>query len=466
MLGEPDDLSQVSVSVFTQGDEVSDAPLYLRALLVLAVPEWDEEHAFDWLSRSIRKFVETFKDSTIIMGDKQITFGGSEIAGVVWLEVETVQHDLAETQAFNSLTISRSESPPPTATPATIPSPTATLIPTAIPSPTTTPKPEPPTATPTPQPTPVPKQGLGLHASEIQSAFEKPEWAGFEFTSSTMSNGIPLIKGHTDYQGAILRLYGPPDDLTLVHFSFAVSNGFPVSNVQSFLRAILAWSVQAWDGQSLDDWLDQAVQKYDQTGEGTTTVQYGRQIKLSGEGGEAWLRVEIAPSVQTWRGLVVEPEKRCSPYNSDHYRYSPSVKFEIVKSMGEGRIYGPYTGRYFNSVEQTDIEHIVARSEAHDSGLCAAEVKERKRFASDLLNLTLAAPDMNQNHKRAKDAAEWIPQQNQCWFADRVVKVRQKYSLTIDRQEADALDAVLSECASVEMVFTEETPVPAVRPTR
>ena len=70
-------------------------------------------------------------------------------------------------------------------------------------------------------------------------------------------------------------------------------------------------------------------------------------------------------------------------------------------------VYGPYTGRWFASKSDTDIEHVVARSEAHDSGLCAA-----------------------------------------CWFAARVIAVRQRYELTIDRREADALDQILTGCAS------------------
>ena len=52
-----------------------------------------------------------------------------------------------------------------------------------------------------------------------------------------------------------------------------------------------------------------------------------------------------------------------------------------------GGVYGPYTGRWFASPRDTDIEHIVARSEAHDSGLCAADAASQRRFASDLLNL-------------------------------------------------------------------------------
>ena len=120
-----------------------------------------------------------------------------------------------------------------------------------------------------------------------------------------------------------------------------------------------------------------------------------------------------------------------------------------------GKVYGPYTGRRFASRSETDIEHMVARSEAHDSGLCAATAETRRRFVRDLLNLTLAGPRVNRYQKRAHDAAEWLPPENQCWFAARVVAVRCKYGLTIDRREADALERALSSCASTEMVIRE-----------
>ena len=152
----------------------------------------------------------------------------------------------------------------------------------------------------------------------------------------------------------------------------------------------------------------------------------------------------------TWRGLKVESERRCSPYDSDHYRYSQSVEDRIIAD--HGGVYSPYTGRWFSTKRETDIEHMVARSEAHDSGLCAADLATRRRFASDVLNLTLASPSVNRHQKIARDAAEWLPERNRCWFAARVVAVRQRYRLTIDRREAEALDRVLSACESTEMV--------------
>jgi len=153
---------------------------------------------------------------------------------------------------------------------------------------------------------------------------------------------------------------------------------------------------------------------------------------------------------ETWRGLVVQPEHRCSPYERSDYRYPQSVEDRIVAGMG-GIVYGPYSGRTFDDTRQTDIEHMVATSEAHDSGLCAADAATRRAFARDLLNLTLASPSVNRHQKRAHDAAEWLPELNRCWFADRVVRVRRKYGLTVDRAEAEALERVLSGCTSVEM---------------
>ena len=147
-----------------------------------------------------------------------------------------------------------------------------------------------------------------------------------------------------------------------------------------------------------------------------------------------------------WRGITVAPEDRCSPYDPDDYRYSPSVEPKIVEA--QGGIYGPYTGTWFESIRETDIEHIVARSEAHDSGLCAASAATRAKFAPDLLNLTLASPSVNRHEKSDNDVAEWLPDLNQCWYVNRTLQVRREYGLTIDHAEADAADRVLAGCES------------------
>ena len=116
-----------------------------------------------------------------------------------------------------------------------------------------------------------------------------------------------------------------------------------------------------------------------------------------------------------------------------------------------GAVYGPYTGTCFASTRGTDIEHMVATSEAHDSGLCAADRATRARFARDLRNLTLASPRVNRHEKRGKDAGEWLPDRNRCWFAARVVEVKRAYGLTVDQREAAALDRVLRSSKGTRM---------------
>ncbi len=175
-------------------------------------------------------------------------------------------------------------------------------------------------------------------------------------------------------------------------------------------------------------------------------------------------------AAESWRGLVVACEDRCAPYEPRDYPYPQAVELQIIAGMG-GRIYGPYTGRYFSSRRKTEIEHIVAKSEAHDSGLCGADSATKRAFARDPLNLTLAAPQVNGCGPRGKcahDAAKWLPPMNRCWFAGRVLDVRRKYRLTIDRSEAAALDRVLSGCNSTRMVFASRpsTPNPPSRVRR
>ena len=162
---------------------------------------------------------------------------------------------------------------------------------------------------------------------------------------------------------------------------------------------------------------------------------------------------DMGTGQELYRGIRVGPENRCSVYDSDDYSYPQSVEDQIVTAIG--KIYSPYTGACFATTTETDIEHIVARSEAQDSGMCAASAATKRAFARDLLNLTLASPSVNRFQKSGKDVAEWLPSLNACWFVARTLEVRRKYDLTIDRSEADAAEHVLAMCASTDVVLQD-----------
>ena len=91
------------------------------------------------------------------------------------------------------------------------------------------------------------------------------------------------------------------------------------------------------------------------------------------------------------------------------------------------------------------------RHKAHDSGLCATDRGTKRRFAQDLRNLTLASPQVNRLEKSGKDAGEWVPERNECWFAGHVLEVKRAYRLTVDRREAAALDGIFSRCYGTEL---------------
>ena len=175
-------------------------------------------------------------------------------------------------------------------------------------------------------------------------------------------------------------------------------------------------------------------------------TQVWRQAFFSSLCSSLRLELRLRCGAAWWwrRSIAACPTTRSSTIHTRNL-----IEREIVRRLGA--VYGPYTGTCFASTRQTDIEHIVATSEAHDSGLCARDRATRARFASDLHNLTLAAPRVNRHEKGGKDAAEWLPDRNRCWFAARVVEVRRAYDLTIDRHEAEVLERILRQCQSVAM---------------
>ena len=169
----------------------------------------------------------------------------------------------------------------------------------------------------------------------------------------------------------------------------------------------------------------------------------------------AFLLVPLSAHSESFMGLTIEPENRCTPYSrQDGYSSynANALRDQLIEQQG---LYSPYSGKFFPLEEWTgksyqrytpDLEHIVGASEAHESGLCSSPIETREAFSSDLLNLTLAEARTNRDFKVAKDAADWLPEVNQCWYVNRVIQVKLKYSLSIDLREKQALQAVLQSC--------------------
>ena len=154
----------------------------------------------------------------------------------------------------------------------------------------------------------------------------------------------------------------------------------------------------------------------------------------------------------TWMGLPVCEEVERVGYDRDAFgsAYS-SLEDEIIEGLPKsgGQVYTPYSCKLFDiradGTAATDIEHIVALAEAYDSGLPESQFRT---FAGDLVNLTIADPAVNRHEKSDRDAAEWRPSRNTGWFAAKVVAVKQKYGLSVNPAERDALASMLASDSS------------------
>ena len=89
------------------------------------------------------------------------------------------------------------------------------------------------------------------------------------------------------------------------------------------------------------------------------------------------------PSSYRVLDVQLAPEHRCSSYNSDDFSYPQILVSQTVNRMGR-RIYIPNTGRDFASTSENDIEHFVARVEAHDCGLHMSSATARHILTRDL----------------------------------------------------------------------------------
>ena len=141
---------------------------------------------------------------------------------------------------------------------------------------------------------------------------------------------------------------------------------------------------------------------------------------------------------ETWRGLKVCDERPRDGYDRDAFGTSySSLEGEIIAAVpptmkANGQVYTPYSCLAFDitpdGTAATDIEHIVALAETHDSSIA----DRRRDIASDLDNLTIADPTVTRSEKSDRDAAEWMPARHGAWFAERVIQVTLEYGLRVD----------------------------------
>ena len=134
-----------------------------------------------------------------------------------------------------------------------------------------------------------------------------------------------------------------------------------------------------------------------------------------------------------------------------------------------GILNDPYTGKVINFMrgkdtsEQVQIDHVVALSDAWQSGAQEISAQERLQLANDPENLLAVDGPANQQ-KSDSDAATWLPANAsfRCPYVARQIRVKAKYHLWVKPAEKEAMINVLTPCAGAAAKPAPDTPASVV----
>jgi Protein of unknown function (DUF1524) len=118
-----------------------------------------------------------------------------------------------------------------------------------------------------------------------------------------------------------------------------------------------------------------------------------------------------------------------------------------------GSLRDPYTGatvaftRGVLTSDDVQVDHVVALSNAWQTGAQALDVYTREMIATDPMNLLAVRGVINQS-KGDGDAATWLPPAKgyRCAYVARQVAVKTRYKLWVTPAERDAIGRVLADC--------------------
>ena len=116
-----------------------------------------------------------------------------------------------------------------------------------------------------------------------------------------------------------------------------------------------------------------------------------------------------------------------------------------------GQLRDPYTGRTVTFSKSragaVQIDHVVALSNAWQTGGQALSPARRQEFANDPLNL-LAVDGPTNQAKSDSDAATWLPPDRsyRCAMVARQIAVKAAYLLWVTAAEREAMNRVLTSC--------------------
>lgn len=144
----------------------------------------------------------------------------------------------------------------------------------------------------------------------------------------------------------------------------------------------------------------------------------------------------------------------CDTRNIILHRDLVEVTVNSSCKVTTGVLADPYTGTTISFTRGADtsdlvqIDHVVALSNAWQTGAQQLTLEQRIAFANDPLEL-LAVDGAANQAKGDGDAATWLPANKafRCQYVARQIAVKAKYSLWVTEAEKSAMRRVLADCS-------------------
>ena len=156
---------------------------------------------------------------------------------------------------------------------------------------------------------------------------------------------------------------------------------------------------------------------------------------------------------QTWADVN---RNGCDTRNDILQRDLTEVVFRIGTKncvVESGTLIDPYSGTtiYFvkgeKSSMEVQIDHVVALSNAWQTGAFKLTLAKRTEFANDPENLMAVQGRLN-SQKGDGDAATWLPplKSYRCTYVSKQIAIKAKYGLWVTAPEKTAMKNILARC--------------------
>ena len=149
-----------------------------------------------------------------------------------------------------------------------------------------------------------------------------------------------------------------------------------------------------------------------------------------------------------------DPDRNgCDARNDTLKRDLTNITYKVgtrdCKVVG-GQLLDPFSGKsltFSSTKSNIDIDHLVALSNAWQTGAAYFDKAKRTQIANDPLNLLAVDAKLNRQ-KGDGDAATWLPPAKsfRCEYVAAQIAVKVKYSLWLTAPEKSAMSRVLESC--------------------